>query len=82
MELQGELNRLAGTDGVGPALAARTWADCPRDYDVVGCLNYLAFADEDGEHRELWLDLQGVCNYLAETDGLGAPEALSRIEAA
>jgi hypothetical protein len=46
---------------------------------VVGALNYAAFADEDGEHREAWLDLQGVCNELAGTSGLGAPEALSRI---
>lgn len=80
MDLQGELNRLAGLDGVGAAQAARTYANCPFDYDVVGALNYLAFADETGEHREDWLDLQGVCNVLAETEGLGAPEALSRIE--
>ena len=80
MDLQGELNRLAGTDGVGAARAARLYASCPFDYDVVGALNYLAF-NEDGvsEHREKWLDLQGVCNELAGTDGLGAPEALSRI---
>jgi len=79
MELQGELNRLAGTDGVGPALAARIWASCPFDYDTVGCLNYKAFFAAGDEHREKWLDLQGVCNVLAGTDGLGAPEALSRI---
>lgn len=80
MDLQGELNRLAGTDGLGPALAARTYANCPRDYDVQGCLNYLAFNEVGvSEHRELWKDLQGVCNHLAGTDGLGAPEALSRI---
>lgn len=80
MDLLGELNRLAGTDGLGAAAAARIYAECPYDYDMVGALNYKAFADQDGEHRELWLDLQGVCNVLAGTEGLGAPEALSRIE--
>jgi hypothetical protein len=79
MDLQGELNRLASLDGAGAALAARTYAECPYDYDVVGALNYLAFAEPGDEHRELWLDLQGVCNELAGTSGLGAPEALSRI---
>lgn len=70
MEIQGELNRLAGTDGLGEALAANIWAGT-IDLETVGALN--ALAETDG------LDMQSVCNVLASTNGLGVALALAGI---
>lgn len=70
MDVQGELNRIAGTDGLAEAAAANEYAGTVG-LDVVGALNE-ANGSED-------LDLQGVANALAGTTGLGVPEALSRI---
>lgn len=71
MELQGELNRLAKTSGLGEAAAACVWAGIPIGTETVGALNTLAGTSG--------LDLQGVCNVLAGTTGLGAPAALATI---
>mgnify|MGYP001565338940 CR=1 FL=1 len=81
LDVQGELNRLAGTTGLGEALAARTWAGvgCPEGYEVVGALNWKAYHVGADEHREKWLELQGVCNFLASTTGLGVAGALAAI---
>lgn len=72
MELQGELNRLAGTSGLGPAAAACLWAGVAvGTFEVVGALNYKA--------GTVGLELQGVCNALAGTVGLAPPGALAVI---
>lgn len=70
LEVQGELNRLAKTDGKGEALAANIYAGT-TNLETVAALN--AKASTSG------LDMQGVCNALAGTSGLGVAEALSRI---
>lgn len=76
LSFQGELNRLAKTFGFGPARAARLWVGgaCP-EYDTQGCLNWKQF----GEDRTQWLEIQGICNLLAGTTGLGAQAALAKI---
>lgn len=76
-----ELNRLAngGTYPTSPinykgnAGAANAWAGT-TGYETVGALNKKA-----GNAAAAYLDLDGVCNQLAGTTGLGAPEALRRI---
>jgi hypothetical protein len=76
-----ELNRLAngGTyrtplNVVGDNLAANQWAGT-TGLDVQGALNTRAGRTD----RKTFLDIQGICNVLASTDGLAAPEALRRI---
>jgi hypothetical protein len=74
LETQGELNRLAHTVGVGEQLAANIYAGT-TGYEIVAALNIKA-----GNTGPLtWKDLQGVCNQLAGTSGLGVAEALSKI---
>lgn len=73
LELQGELNRIAGTDGLGCAAAANTIAGT-TDLDVVGALNTYV-----GNSKLNWKDLQGVANQMAGTDGRGTCYALSRV---
>ena len=76
-----ELNRLAngGTyrtplNVVGDNLAANQWAGV-TGHSVQGALNR-----KDGRTDPItFLDIQGICNVLAGTDGLAAPEALRRI---
>lgn len=75
LELQGELNRLAHTHGLGEAAAANVWAGT-TGHETVGALNAKA-GNAAGNLKEL----QGVCNQLAGTSGLGPPGALSRIPA-
>jgi len=76
LDLQGELNRLAGTSGLGAAAAANAWAGT-TGLEVVGALN--AKARDDLDSWPFDQDLQGVCNALAGTDGLAPPGALSTI---
>lgn len=74
MDVQGELNRLAHTFGLGEAGAANVYAGT-ADLETVGALNVKA-----GVTNPLnYTDLQGAANALAGTTGLGTPEALSRI---
>lgn len=76
-----ELNRLAngGTyrtplNVVGDNLAANQWAGTTGE-SIQGALNR-----KDGRtDPKTFLDIQGICNVLAGTSGLGAPEALRRI---
>lgn len=70
MPIQGELNRLAHTTGLGEAGAANVYAGT-TGLTVVGALN--AKAGTKG------LGLQGVANVLAGTTGLGVCLALSLI---
>lgn len=77
LDLQGQLNRLALTDGLGAAGAANAWAGT-TGLEVVGALNALARAELDEWPEDQ--DLAGVCNALAGTDGLDAPGALATIE--
>lgn len=76
-----ELNRLAngGTyrtplNVVADNLAANQWAGT-TGLDVQGALNRRAGLTD----QKTFLDIQGICNVLAGTDGLAAPEALRRI---
>jgi len=76
-----ELNRLAngGTyrtplNVVADNLAANQWAGT-TGLDVQGALNRRAGRTD----QKTFLDIQGICNVLAGTDGLAAPEALRRI---
>ena len=82
-----ELNRLAngGTyrsagNMVGIARAAQQWAaliGIPiSSTDTVGVLNEIAGI----ESKANWLDLDGVCNYIANTFQLPATSALRKIE--
>lgn len=75
-----ELNRLAYGSGTsyptefeGDAGAANHWAGT-TGLEVVGALN--AKAGLTGSNMQ---ELDGVCNVLAGTSGLGAPEALRRV---
>lgn len=70
-EVQGELNRLAKTTGLGEAGAACVWAGIPIGRETVGALNVKA--GTSGR------DMQGVCNTLAGTNGLGVVGALIAI---
>jgi hypothetical protein len=85
-ELNDELNRLAngGTyppreDYVDWALAARNWAAALdiaiTETDTVGVLNEIA----GKTNRSEYLDLSGICNYLAGTTWLPAAAALREI---
>lgn len=76
-----ELNRLAngGTYRTplnikGDNEAANQWAGT-TGHSVQGALNRKAGKTD----QKTFLDIQGICNVLAGTDGLGAPEALRRI---
>ena len=76
-----ELNRLAngGTYRTpftmkGEQLAANEWAGT-TDRSIQGALNYKASKTDP----KTFLDIQGICNVLASTDGLAATEALRRI---
>lgn len=76
-----ELNRLAngGTyrtplNVVADNLAANQWAST-TGLDVQGALNRKAGKTDP----KTFLDIQGICNVLAGTSGLAAPEALRRI---
>jgi len=76
-----ELNRLAngGTyrtplNVVADNLAANQWAST-TGLDVQGALNRKAGKTDP----KTFLDIQGICNVLASTSGLAAPEALRRI---
>jgi len=76
-----ELNRLAngGTyrtplNVVADNLAANQWATT-TGLDVQGALNRKAGKTDP----KTFLDIQGICNVLAGTSGLAAPEALRRI---
>lgn len=75
LDVQGELNRIAGTTGVGPALCANIIASDTvpgtTGYDVIGALNIAAGTSG--------LDLQGVANALAGTTGLGVVAALALV---
>lgn len=75
MEVQGELNRIAGTSGRGEAYCAHLIALSVNPLapymETVGSLNVAAGTNG--------LALQGACNALAGTDGLGAPLALSLV---
>jgi len=79
--LSAELNRLAngGTyrtplNVQGDNAAANTWA-ATTGLDVQGALNRKAGKTDP----KTFLDLNGICNELASTTGLEAPEALRRI---
>ena len=81
--LSAELNRLAngGTYRTpltveADAAAACSWAGLSgAGHDVQGALNRKAGKTDP----KTYLDIQGICNVLASTDGLAAPEALRRI---
>lgn len=79
--LTAELNRLAngGTyrtplNTVADNLAANQWAGT-TNLDVQGALNRRAGRTD----QKTFLDIQGICNVLASTNDLAAPEALRRI---
>lgn len=69
-EIQAQLNRLAGTTGLGEAGAANVYAGT-TNLETVGALNARAGTKN--------LDMQGVCNALAGTNGLGVVGALASI---
>jgi hypothetical protein len=76
MEVQGELNRIANTVGLGEALAANIIASSltattVRGMETVGALNLAA--------GTVGLDMQGAANDLAGTVGLGTALALSKV---
>lgn len=73
MDVQGELNRIAGTTGLAEAGAANAYAGT-SGLETVGALNVAA-----GNSLIDYKDLQGVANQLAGTVGLGTPLALSMI---
>ena len=79
--LSAELNRLAngGTyrtplNVQGDNAAANTWA-ATTELDVLGALNRKAGKTDP----TTFLGLNGICNVLASTTNLEAPEALRRI---
>jgi hypothetical protein len=81
-----ELNRLANGGASYPARinyldagsAVKAWAAAksvtPSVTDPVGVINEIA-----GRTRGNWLDLAGVCNYLAGTTGLDPVAALREV---
>ena len=73
LDIQGELNRIAGTSGLGESAAANDIAGT-SGLDVVGALN-----THLGNTRPNWKDMQGVANQMAGTEGLGTADALSRV---
>ena len=85
--LNDELNRLAN-GGTYPAIsayldqagAAQKWAEARvvllgSVTDLVGVLNLIALIT----NRASWLDLAGVCNYIAGTTGLEPAAALRQV---
>lgn len=74
MDVQGELNRIAGTSGLGEAGAANVIAGT-NGLDTVGALNTYV-----GNTPIRWLDLQGVANQMANTSGYGTAYALSLVD--
>lgn len=72
MDVQGELNRLAGTSGLGAAKAANVWAGT-SGLDLVGALN--AKAGTKG------LGAAGAANHIAGTTGLDVAGALQKVAA-
>ena len=84
--LVSELNRLANGGGSYPARsaykdtagAAKAWAATRgttlTTTNTVGVLNEIA-----GLSRASWLDLAGVCNYLASTTGARPATALRQV---
>lgn len=79
--LSAELNRLAngGTyrtplNVQGDTAAANTWA-ATTGLDMLGALNRKAGKTDP----KTFLGLNGICNELASTTGLEAPEALRKI---
>ena len=85
--LNDELNRLAN-GGTYPAIsayldraaAARKWAIAKgkvpgKVTDLVGVLNVIANISS----RKDWLDVAGVCNYIAGTTGLEPAAALRQV---
>jgi len=82
MTLQAELNRLANGGASYPPRdrwwdaqkAANLWAGT-TGLDLQGALNVKAGVT----NRYLWLDIDGVCNDIAGTDGLTAIAALEKV---
>jgi hypothetical protein len=79
--LHAELNRLANGGTYPTPLAVRNvnaaanaWAGTTGQ-DMVGALNRKASKTDP----KTFLNLEGICNALASTSGLAAPEALRRI---
>lgn len=73
LDVQGELNRIAGTSGRGEAYCANLIAGT-NGLETVGALNTYV-----GNARINWIDLQGVANQMAGTNGLGTAKALSMV---
>lgn len=75
MEVQGELNRLAGTSGLGENRAAAIWVglDPNLGYSLQYLLNYEAGT------LATPLASQGAANVIAGTEGLGLKAALAEI---
>lgn len=74
MDVQGELNRIAGTSGLGEAGAANVIAGTDG-LDTAGALNTYV-----GNDPINWKDLQGVANQMANTSGYGTAYALSLVD--
>lgn len=70
LDVQYQLNRIAGTNGLAEAGAANVIAGT-NGLELVGALNVAA--GTSGK------DFQGACNALAGTNGLGPAEALRRV---
>ncbi len=73
-EVQGELNRINNTFGVGEAAAANDYAGT-TGLETVAALNRAAGITNPANY----LDLAGVCNLLAGTTGLEPPGALAQL---
>ena len=85
--LNDELNRLANggtypaiSDYLDQAAAAKKWAIAKgrtlgKVSDLVGVLNVIASISS----RKDWLDIAGVCNYIASTTGLEPAAALRQV---
>lgn len=71
MDVQGELNRLAHTDGLGESMAACIWAGIAVGTQLQGALNVIA--------GTTGLASQGAANVIAGTNGLGLDAALGEI---
>jgi hypothetical protein len=72
-ELEGVLNQLAGTNGLGANAAANVWAGT-HGLSMIGALNAKA-GNAAGRHREF----DGVCNQLASTKGWAGVGALNQL---
>lgn len=73
LSVQGQLNRIAGTTGLGSQGAANVIAGT-TGLATVGALNTYM-----GNDISNWLDLPGVANQMAGTTGLGTALALSLV---